>query len=103
MKLDDLFQHLWRAGVIPYGVGVNDRDRATQAHAQTVHFAAIDERLGAGQFEFSKTGLQKLPGGKSLVAWSSLRFGLIGTEKDVTPIFLKPKGLNAFGKIRVHC
>src|SRR6266403_5801892 len=45
MLLDDALQHLRRAGVIPHGFGVHDRDGSVDADAQAIRFAAINHWL----------------------------------------------------------
>src|SRR6185369_1007000 len=68
VALDDLFENFRCAGVIPNGFGIYDRDWTADAHAQAVDFAAIDQRLGPGEFEFFKPGLEEFPRGKRLFA-----------------------------------
>ena len=53
MFLNDAFQNLRRAGVIPRAFRVNDSDRTMHTDAEAIRFCAKNDRFGAfGQAEF---------------------------------------------------
>ena len=87
MLLDDFFQHIRCAGVIPNAFGVNDRDRPIGAHAQAIDLAAIDQRLGAGELQVFEALLEELPGHCGLFGGRAMRLSLIGTKKNMPFVF----------------
>ena len=92
MALDDLFEHLRRAGVIPNSIRINDRDRPMRADAQAVDLAAINQRLWAHQIELVQPLLEELPRGECLLAWGAVRFGLIGAQENVPAVLFQAQG-----------
>ena len=89
MALDDLLEHLRRAGVIPDAVGIDDRDGPVGADAQAVDLAAIDQRLRPGEVERLEAGLEEFPGRERLFARRALRLGLVRAQENVPDIFFQ--------------
>ena len=48
MLLNDAFQNIRRAGVIPNAFRINDRNRPMRTNPQAVDLGAIDQRLRPG-------------------------------------------------------
>src|SRR5882762_7440963 len=61
VMLDDLFQDLRRAGVIPDAIRIDHRDGTVLADAQAIDLAAVNQRLWADQVELFETRLQEFP------------------------------------------
>lgn len=84
--LNDPFQHRRGARMIPDRIRVNDGDRAVRAHPQAIHLAANHLRLRAVQSQFLQAVFEKGPRFPTHSKIAALRFGLVGTQKDVPAI-----------------
>ena len=102
VALDDLLQHFGSAGVIPRAFGVNDGDRALDADAQAIDFAAIDQRVRADELQLLEAVLQEFPAFAGLFARRAFRFGLIRAEENVAAIFFEAEGFGRFREFRVQ-
>ena len=61
MLLDNFLKHVWSAGVIPNGVGINDCDGAMTADPEAVGFRPINHGLRPRKLELLKAALEVLP------------------------------------------
>ena len=100
--LDDPFEHLGRAGVIPDAFGVNHRNGAPRADVKAVDLAALHPRGRSGKAEFLQSRLEVFPGFKSELPRAALWFGLICAQENVMPIRAQTEALNCFVEVRVH-
>jgi len=57
MFLNDSFEHFGRAGVVPNGFGVHDRNWTLRANPQAIGFGSVHERFRADKPQFLKTAL----------------------------------------------
>ena len=78
MSLNDLLQHFRHAGVIPDRFRVNHCNGATDADAQTIDFAPIDQRLRSHQLKLFKAFFEEFPRPERRLAGSAERLGLVG-------------------------
>lgn len=84
MLLNDFFQHLWRARVIPDAFRIDDRNRTVQTHAEAIRLGAENAGiLGGGKAEFFEPIFEKFPGGKAGSHRAALGVRLICAEEDV--------------------
>lgn len=94
MFLDDLFEHVRGAGVVPDGFWIDHCDRALEANAEAICFGAEHERFRIGEAQLFEAGLEVVPGDQAVLFGAALRFGLVGTKEDVPCVFLQPQGFD---------
>ena len=94
MLLDDPLQHFGGARAIPNGFRVHHGDGSLDAHAQAIDLAAINQRLRPGQVQIFEPALQILPGLQTLFLRRAMRFGLVGAQENVPPVFFQAQALD---------
>ena len=100
--LNDAFQNLGCATVIPRSSGINDGDRAVHADAETASLSAIDERFGADEIQFFEALLEKIPRRLASFARAALGFLGIHTEKNVVLNFSQAKFGGGGSELGIH-
>ncbi len=83
MLLDNDFEHLGGAGVVPDTFGVDYGYGAVLTYSQAIDFAAVDISL-VRQSQFAKSFFQEFPGLQTCFLLAAFRVGLVGAQKDVT-------------------
>jgi hypothetical protein len=91
--LNDALQIFRGAGMIPGGIGVNDCDGTTGADAEAVGLGAMNEGLGAAEFEFGEAFFKELPRGHAFVISAAFGLGRSGAEEDVLFVAVEVEGL----------
>jgi hypothetical protein len=81
--LDDAFEDFGGAGVVPGAFGVDDGDGAVDADLEAIGLGAVDEGVGAGEFEFLEAALEVIPGGDAFLLVAALGLGLVSAEEDM--------------------
>src|SRR6266446_1012369 len=89
--LDDPFEDLGGAGVIPDAFRIHDRDGAVHAHAQAIDLAPVDQRFRACEFQILQSLLQKFPRGERLLPGRALGLGLVCAKENVPLVNGKPE------------
>ena len=83
MLLDDPLEHGRLASSVPRAFGIDDGDGAALANTKAIGFRPKDAaRLGKTQL--LEALFQIIPRGKRAIAIAAFRFGLIGTQKNVS-------------------
>ena len=82
MFLDDPFQHLRGAAVVPHTFGIDDCDRPCGADAQAADLAPQDPRMAA-QSQLSQPPFEEIPSGDPGRAVAAFWLFRIGAEEDV--------------------
>lgn len=96
--LDDAFEVFGGAGMIPNGIGVNDGDGSLGADAEAIGLGAVDEGVGAAEFEFGEAGFEELPSGEADFRRAAFGLGGGGAEEDVPLVAAEIEGLSGFGE-----
>src|SRR5262249_30306729 len=78
--LDDALDHLRRSRMVPDSFGINHRDRAAFANAETIGFGPVHS---VTQSQLRETALEILPGIQAVILGATLGLGLIGAQKNV--------------------
>jgi len=92
MFLDDTFEDLWRAGVIPDVIGLDNGYRTHNTDAQTICLCSKD-LTGTIEVQFFKSTLEIVPSLKTLLFTATLWLGLVGTQENVFGMAANPKVL----------
>jgi hypothetical protein len=100
--LDDFFQNIGSAGVIPDAFGINDGDGAAQADAEAVGFGAIDQRFGTGELEFLQACFEVIPRSQTGFFGTALWLGLISAKEDMAAIFTDAQSFGFAVQFRDH-
>ncbi len=90
--LDDLFQNVRVAGVIPHAFRIDDRDGALEADAQTVGAGALDDAVRSGEPDFLEAFLEELPRSEAGLEIATLGFAGSCAEEDVPLVGLEVEG-----------
>jgi len=94
MFLDDAFQNLRCATVIPDAFRIDHGNRAARADAQAARLGAIHQRVRADEIQFLQARLQKIPRPEGLFARAAFGFIRIHAEKNVAAKFFEAQRLN---------
>ena len=81
--LDDALEDFRRAGVVPGALGIDDRDGAACANAEAVGLGAVHFWLETNEAEFLEPCFQERPRLETGRLGAALRFGLVGTKKNM--------------------
>ncbi len=100
--LDDAFEVFGIAGMIPNGIGVDYGDGAADADAEAVGLCAMDEGLGAAEFEFVESFFEEFPGDGSGDVITAFCFVGGGTEEDVLLVAVEVEGLGGVLELVGH-
>ncbi len=82
MFLNDAFQNIRRAGVVPDAFGINECDGPLLTYPQTVSLGSVDSTL-ARQAEFIEAGFQVVPGFEACRLLRAFWLGLIAAQEDM--------------------
>lgn len=82
MFLNDPFEHLWRAGVVPDPLRINDRDWSAGADLQAIRLRAEDAAV-ACELQFFQSPLEVVPRGEARLLVDAFWLRLIGAEEQV--------------------
>lgn len=91
--LDDAFEGVGGAGVVPDTFGIDDGDGALDTDAEALDAGAIDEGLEADEVEFFEAAFEEFPGFKALGAGGAAGGGFIDAEEDVASVLGEAAGL----------
>jgi hypothetical protein len=92
--LDDAFENVRGAGVIPDSIGINHGHRSPATNAKTVDLAPVNLPFRAGQIEFRQPPFQKSPGLQARFPGTAFRLSLVRAEEDVPLVTLEAEFLN---------
>src|SRR5262245_37342097 len=101
MQLDNLFEDLRCAGVVPDPLWENDGDRSFGTDSKAVRLGPVNQRLRSDQFQFFQTLLQKLPRTQAVRMRAALGFALISTEENMPLVLFNAELCDNFVQ-RVH-
>jgi hypothetical protein len=86
MFLDDPFQYIGRATVIPNRLGIDNRNRAILADTEAISLGSIDKRCLSRYLQFFEPSFKELPRFKSNCLLGTIWFGLICAEENVATV-----------------
>jgi len=87
--------------MIPDPLRINYRNRPAQADTQTIGLRAINQRLRAYEIQFLESSLQEFPRFQTDLLRRAFRLGLIGAEKNVSPVLLQSQRFDNRLQLRI--
>jgi len=100
MLLNDPLEDFGRAGVVPYGFGIDHGNGAAKADPEAVGFCAVNQWFGTGEAQFFQPTLEKFPSPETGLTITAFRLGLVSAKKDVAAVGGQPESGRAGLKFR---
>ena len=102
MFLNDAFQNVRRAGMIPHSFRVNDGDWPLNTDTKAVGLGAINQRLRTSQIQFLEPSLEKFPRLKPFLLRATFWLSLIGAKENVPFVTRQAQGVRRFPQFLIH-
>src|SRR5687767_4869562 len=85
--------------MVPDGLGIDHGDRPVGAGAQAIDFAAVNQRIRAGELKFFEALFEEFPGLQGDFPRRAFWLRLIGTEKNVAFVFFEAEVRYCFREV----